>query len=66
MVFVFSLVVAALSIAGVFALVCLEAYIRWTINKDFTFLGESGLGALILASFGLLAALLFAHRTPKN
>jgi len=66
LVFILSYIVAGVSIIAALALVGLEAYVRWVINKEFTFLGQNSLGALILGSFGLLAALLFVHRTHKN
>jgi hypothetical protein len=58
----FSLIISVVSIIGVLALGALEAYVRWNINQEFTFLGEATLPALAIASFGLLAAILFTTR----
>lgn len=58
----FSIGIAVISMVATLALAALEAYVRWTLNKDFTFLGGSTLAALAVSSFGLLAALLFVTR----
>lgn len=57
-----SLITAVLSVIAVAAIVAAEIYVRWKINKDFTFLGGEGLPALVIASFGLLFGLSFLHR----
>ncbi|MES2007125.1 MAG: hypothetical protein V4436_03380 [Patescibacteria group bacterium] len=60
MVYKFSFIIAWVSVLVVFGFIAVQAYVRWTINQEFTFLGGFGLEALTLGAFGLLAALLFA------
>lgn len=64
--FGFSFIIAAVSIIAVAAFIAAQAYVRWKINQNFTFLGGSELEALTLGAFGLVIALLVAHRPSKN
>lgn len=55
--------VIVLSTVIIFVLIVLQAYVRWTTNQGFTFLGGSELETLTLATFGLMAVLLYrSHR----
>jgi len=50
--------VAAVSFVVVFVLIALEAYVRWTTNQGFTFLGGNSFGSLMIGAFALVIALL--------
>jgi len=54
--------VSALILLG---LISAQAYVRWALNKDFSFLGGFGLEALALLVFGQIVALSFIHRTER-
>ena len=64
-VFWLALISAVVAVVGAVALVGIEAYVRWTLNKDFTFLGGSSLAALIVSAFVLVTGMVYAYR-PKN
>ena len=49
----------------VFALVGAEAYVRWTLNKDFSFLGGSELEVLTASLFVLILGMVHAY-SPKG
>ena len=55
-----SFIIAWVSVLLAFGFIVVQSYVRWTINQDFTFIGGFGLEALILGTFALLIALLFA------
>lgn len=40
-----------------------EIYVRWTINKEFTFLGGGELAALTVSGTALLLGLMYAIRS---
>ena len=54
---------AALAVLSILAITGIEAYVRWTLNKDFTFLGGSSLSALVISAFVLMACMVYAYRT---
>jgi hypothetical protein len=54
---------AILAVVLVFAIVIAQVYIRWSVNRDFTFLGTNELAALTIAGFGTLAFL--TSRYPR-
>jgi len=58
----FASITAVVGVVLAFGLLGFEAYIRWTLNQNFTFLGDGGLPALIVASFGLLYGLVYLRR----
>ncbi len=62
----FAGLVALVGILTTFGLIGFEAYVRWSINQNFTFLGGDELPALTLASFGLLFGLVYLHRAHKD
>ncbi|HUY05516.1 MAG TPA: hypothetical protein VMV62_02250 [Candidatus Paceibacterota bacterium] len=64
-VFCFAFASAAVAVVGALALIGIEAYVRWTLNKDFMFLGGSSLSALIISAFVLMAGMVYAYR-PEN
>jgi hypothetical protein len=57
--FYISLVAAVLSLVAAFGVSAGNAYIRWTLNQNFTFLGGWELEALTLGAFGLLFGLTY-------
>lgn len=57
-----SYIVAVVSTLAVFVLIIAEAYVRWNLNKDYSFLGGSTLPALVVSTFGLWIALLFSAK----
>ncbi len=65
LVFCLAYATAVLAVLSVFAITGFEAYVRWALNKDFTFLGGSSLAALIIATFILMTGLVYAYR-PTN
>lgn len=60
-----ALISTLLSVGLFFALISTEAYIRWTLNKDFTMLGGFTSSTLGLLALGQVAALIFAHRSGR-
>lgn len=64
-VFILALVVAKLSFSAVLVLVLLEAYVRWTINKQFAFLSGFELEALTVSTFVLIISLSYLYRPSK-
>lgn len=62
----FSMVAAKLAVLGVFVLVGLETYVRWTLNQNFTFLGGGELEALTYSAFALLLGLNYVSRVRKE
>ena len=57
-----AVLVAMVSILGSFGFIIAQTYVRWNLNKDFTFLGGFELEALTLSAFGLLGTLVFLAR----
>jgi hypothetical protein len=66
LVFVFSFFVSVIFSLISLTLIGVEAYVRWNLNKEFTFLGGNGLSALLIATAILLVGLSIAHRSNKN
>ncbi len=62
-VFLISLVSAIVMLALALVVSGFEIYVRWTINKDFTFLGGGELAALTVSGTTLLLGLLYAVRS---
>ena len=62
----FAGLVALVGILTTFGFIGLEAYVRWSLNQNFSFLGGEELPALTLASFGLLLGLVYLHRAHKE
>ena len=52
---VFTVVLAGLTVA--------EAYVRWRMNQDFSFLGGSGLLGLCILVLGLVLGLIYSQRS---
>jgi hypothetical protein len=63
---IFSSAVAMVSLITVFGFIGLEAYIRWTVNQDFTFVGGYKLEVLTISAFVLLAVLLLPRSASKR
>ena len=62
----FAGLVALVGVLATFGLAALEAYVRWSLNQNFMFLGGDELPALTIASFGLLFGLVYLHRAHKD
>jgi hypothetical protein len=58
-----SLVSAILMIALAIVISLFEMYVRWQVNKDFTFLGGGELAALTVSGTVLLLGLLHTSRS---
>jgi hypothetical protein len=58
----FTSIIAILAIVLTFILIIAQAYVRWSVNQNFTFLGGNALEALTLAAFGLIWGLAYIHR----
>jgi hypothetical protein len=59
-----ALILSILAIIAAFGLIVAQAYVRWSLNQNFTFLGENVLEALLLSGFGSLIGLL--HIRNRN
>lgn len=57
-----SLVAATIAILTAFIIIGFQIYVRWKLNQTFTFLGGNVLEVLLIAGFGMLLGLLYAHR----
>ena len=64
--FMLAAVVAVLGVLATFGFIAFEAYIRWSLNQNFTFLGGDELPALTISAFGLLLGLTYIHRAHKE
>jgi hypothetical protein len=62
LIFWLALIVAKLSFIASTILLACEIYVRWNINKDFTFLGGLELEVLILSTFALIIAIIYRYR----
>lgn len=58
-----SFVISIFSIVASFGFITYEAYIRWTLNQNFTFVGGNKLEVLIVSAFGLLLGLNYINRS---
>ena len=61
--FGFSFVLAVISVLAVVAYIGAQTYVRWSINKDFTFLGGNELEVLTASAFALVLVLVLASGT---
>lgn len=50
-------VLAIIAVVAAFGLITAQAYVRWSLNQNFTFLGGNVIEALLIAGFGTLAYL---------
>jgi hypothetical protein len=64
-VFSLSFFSAFLALLVVLVFIALQAYIRWTTNQGFTFLGGNELEVLTASSFVLLLGLAYIYRPEK-
>ena len=53
-------VVSLLVLAG---LVVAEAYVRWSMNQNFSFLGDSGFLGLSILTLGLVLGLIYSQKS---
>lgn len=58
-----SLFTTAISFLALWVLVGADAYVRWNLNQDFTFLGDYGILALAIVFTGQMAALIITSRS---
>ena len=61
--FYLSLGATSLALVVTFALIGAEAYVRWSVNQDFSFLGGNTLEVLVVGTFLLLFGLVYLHRS---
>jgi hypothetical protein len=57
-VMVAALVLSIIAILAAFGLIIAQAYVRWSLNLNFTFLGGNVLEALLISGFGTLLGLI--------
>ena len=57
-VMILALVLSVAAILAAFGLIIAQAYVRWSMNLNFTFLGGNVLEALLIAGFGTLLGLI--------
>ena len=60
-----SIITFSVSALMLFGLLGGQAYVRWALNKDFSFLGGFGLETLILFVLGQIVALSYIHRPER-
>lgn len=60
------MVFAKLSVLIAFGFIGFEAYVRWSLNQNFTFLGGWELEALTVSAFGLMFGLNYLNRAHKE
>lgn len=65
-IFYFSVFISSVSFVIVFGFVFFQAYVRWTQNQNFTFLGGNELEALTLGAFALLLCLAYCYRVKRS
>ena len=65
LVFRLAVISALVLLVIVLAVTGFELYVRWFVNKDFTFLGGFQLEALTLSVGALILGLLSAHRPSR-
>ena len=66
-VFLFLYITTIVSLILVLVFVIAQAYIRWTLNQNFTFLGGGELEVLTFCSFALVLGITrMVHRNPDN
>ena len=54
--------ITVVTLLVVFGFVAFQAYVRWAINQNFTFLGGFELEALTVGVFALLVAFILCNR----
>ena len=64
-VFWLSLITTVVAILALIALVAAQAYIRWKLNQNFTFLGEAGVPSFAGMATVLTVALAYIHRQER-
>ena len=65
MVFRLSIGTFVVSSLLLFGFIVAQAYVRWTLNQNFSFLGGFELEALSLLVLGQIVALSYIHRTER-
>ncbi len=55
----FAFIAASTSFVALVVLVAAETYVRWALNQNFSFLGESGITALAFLVVGQTAGLFY-------
>jgi len=65
LVFFFVFISALLGMLSALGLIGFEAYVRWTLNKEFVFLGGSELSALIISAFSLVLGTGYLYRPNR-
>ena len=66
LVFRLGLIVSVLGLIIVFGVTFLQAYVRYSTNQTFTFLGGSELEVLTASSFLMLLGLTYIYRPQKH
>ena len=61
---VLALTLSILAIIISFGFIIAQAYVRWSLNQNFTFLGGNVIEALLIAGFGALTGLI--HIRNRN
>ena len=59
-----ALILSILTILVALGLIAVQAYVRWSLNQNFTFLGGNVLEAMLIAGFGTLVGLI--HIRNRN
>ncbi|MDO8521841.1 MAG: hypothetical protein Q7S08_00960 [bacterium] len=65
LIFRLSIITFDVSAVLLLCLIVAQAYVRWSLNKDFSFLGGFGLEALSLLVLGQIIALSYIYRTER-
>lgn len=65
LVFRLTFISAAVAMIIVLALILVEAYVRWSMNLNFTFLGGSELEVLTVSAFATMLGLSYLYRPTK-
>lgn len=60
-----SVITFCVSAVSLLLITVLQAYVRYFLNKDFSFLGGWGLEALAFLVLGQIVALSFIHRSER-
>jgi len=54
---------ATVSLLVLAGLVVAEAYVRWSMNQNFSFLGDSGFLGLSILTLGLVLGLIYSQKS---
>lgn len=65
LIFTLSLITTTITFVAMIALALADAYVRWKLNQQFSFLGDFGMLALSIAFVGQMAALIVASRSSQ-